>query len=83
MPFTYIFIDTNQKIYIGSTTDLERRLREHARGHTTTTRKLDHLRVLWHKEYLLLEDARTTERKIKSWKSRYMIEKLVNGSIQI
>jgi len=40
MAWVYILKGSNGRHYIGSTTDLERRLAEHQRGHTYTTKRL-------------------------------------------
>jgi putative endonuclease len=83
MPLVYILKDSKNRVYIGSTTDLDRRLKEHQRGHTATTRRLDEVRFVWHKELSTLEEARNAERKIKKWKSRKMVELLIAGTINI
>ncbi len=83
MPTVYILQDGDNRIYIGSTTDLERRQREHRRGHTSTTRKLRDFTVVWKKDTVELAEARKIERKIKNWKSRRMVDLLIRGVIDV
>lgn len=62
---------------------MDRRIQEHLRGHTYTTRRLEEIQLVWHKELPTLELARETERKIKKWKSRRMIDMLINGTMTV
>jgi len=55
---------------IGSTTELERRLREHRRGHTHSTRRIgDNLAVVAAVEMDSLDEARGLEREMKHKKN--------------
>ena len=79
--YTYIlFSEKLNKFYVGSTTDLDRRLIEHNRG----KEKFTSLGVPWilvYKEtFELLIDARKSERHIKKQKSRIYIENLIKNS---
>lgn len=67
------------RYYIGSTGNLEQRLRFHnevGRGYTARYRPW---RVVYERAYATKESALAAERKIKSWKSRNMIERLLGG----
>ena len=81
MSFTYIlFSQKLNKYYVGSTTDLERRLTEHNRG----KEKFTSLGVPWVLVYKdsfeFLIDARKREGHIKKQKSRIYIENLIKNS---
>jgi len=68
--WVYILRGSNGRHYIGSTTDLERRLLEHRRGHTHTTQRLgEDIEVLASKECASLEEARQLERTLKAKKN--------------
>ena len=68
MPWVYLLKGSSGRHYLGSTTDLGRRLEQHRRGHTHTTRRLgESLELIASAELPTLEQARTTERKLKSW----------------
>ena len=70
MAWVYILRSDSGRHYIGSTTDLERRLAEHRRGHTHTTKRLggelEHAATL---ELPTLAEARALERELKRKKN--------------
>jgi putative endonuclease len=65
------------KIYIGSTCDIERRLSDHNRGNTPSTKRFIPWSVVYTEEYLTKEEARGRERQIKNWKNRERVEQLI------
>jgi len=67
------------RYYIGSTKDLNRRLRQHALGKTRTTRVLKTDKLVYTEEFCSLLEARQRESKLKSYKSRKYIEWLINN----
>ena len=70
MPWVYILRGDSGRHYIGSTTDLERRLTEHRRGQTHTTRRLgNHLELVASREMATLDEARELERSLKRKKN--------------
>jgi putative endonuclease len=66
--------------YVGSTTDLDRRLSEHQRGHTPSTRKRGPWKLIHREDFATLLEARQRETEIKRWKSARLIKKLVPGA---
>ena len=42
MAWVYMLRGSSGRYYIGSTTDMQRRLEQHRRGHTHSTRRLGH-----------------------------------------
>lgn len=82
--FVYILEDENGSYYVGSTVDVERRLRQHRGGHTQTTAKMRGLRLVLSQEYDSLEKARKVELKIKRLKRKDYLAKMVSeGLIRI
>ncbi|MBI3662382.1 MAG: GIY-YIG nuclease family protein [Acidobacteria bacterium] len=68
------------RYYVGSTNDLARRISEHARGHTPSTRGRGPW-ILVHQEPLpTLQEARKRELEIKRWKSAKLIAQLIAES---
>ena len=68
--WVYILRGSNGRHYIGSTTDLTRRISEHKRGHTYTTKRLgDNMDLQASKKFETLEDARLMEKLLKSKKN--------------
>ena len=76
--FVYILrFKKSGKFYVGSTSNIERIIKQHKRKHTATTRILGEFEVILIRELDSLEKARWAERKIKSWKRRDFIEKII------
>ncbi|MBD3274042.1 MAG: GIY-YIG nuclease family protein [Candidatus Marinimicrobia bacterium] len=75
--FYIIYSKHRDKYYIGSTNDLSRRLSEHNRGHTKSTRIATDWVLKFSREYDTLELARKKERYLKSLKSRKIIERII------
>ncbi len=69
MAWVYILAGSTGRYYIGSTTDLVRRLEQHQRGHTHTTRRLGAVELAASKEVETLAEARALERSLKSKKN--------------
>ncbi|MDO8728928.1 MAG: GIY-YIG nuclease family protein [bacterium] len=82
--FVYILQDNNGKFYIGSTPTLEKRLRQHASGHTQTTRNMINPKLVLKQEVSFIAVARSIEHRLKKMKRRDYIEKIVkDGYIKI
>ena len=84
MAWVYILHVDNGQYYIGSTVDIDKRLRQHAYGHTATTNRLGVGTLVLRQEYGTLKDARSVECKLKKLKRKDYIEKIVkDGYIKI
>ena len=78
MAFLYILESiSTQRFYIDSSTDPERRLAEHNRGQTPSTRKRGPWRLAYLEEFPTLQDAGRRERELKAWKSHKAIARLI------
>ncbi len=76
--FVYILRNLSSgRHYIGSTTDLRRRLADHQRGNTPSTRKRGPWRLAYSEELLDLKAARKREREIKSYKGGVQFKALL------
>lgn len=81
----WVYILTNKetgRFYIGSTNDLVRRLSQHKNGSTRTTKILGTSDLVYKEEFKTLEDARSREKKLKSYKSRKYLEWLISNQNQ-
>jgi putative endonuclease len=79
--YLYILESENKRYYVGSTNNLERRLKQHQRGHTSTTLRMKNWILVFQQEYESLEKAREAEKVIKSWKRKDYITKIVNDGV--
>jgi putative endonuclease len=76
--------EKNGRYYIGSTNDLGRRLKQHQSGLVKATKFILPLKLVFAQEFSNLEDARSIEYKLKSFKSRKVIEQIIkDGRIMI
>jgi putative endonuclease len=79
MYFLYILKSKkNNRFYIGSTNDLERRLQEHNSGKTKSLKYLRPLEMVFSKGFECETEARRMERKLKKFKNREILEKIVS-----
>ena len=82
--YVYILKDKKGKFYVGSTTDIKRRMRQHETKHTYTTSRMVDPELVLLQEYENLEMARKIERRIKKLKRKDYIEKMVaSGYIKV
>ena len=79
MYYTYILKSLkNNSYYIGSCHDLEKRFKKHQNGYVKSTKRYVPWQIVYKEFFKTLKEARQKERKIKSWKKRKVIEKLIN-----
>ncbi|CAN5708403.1 hypothetical protein BH23PAT2_BH23PAT2_02780 [soil metagenome] len=62
----YILKDDKGTYYIGSTIDIERRLRQPQSGHTHSTHRMTNPRLVFSQQFSTINKARSIEKKIKS-----------------
>jgi putative endonuclease len=55
------------KLYVGFTADLRKRLRAHSAGNTYTTRRLRPLDLVYYEAYKSKADAKRREKQLKSY----------------
>lgn len=81
MMFTvYVLKDVSGKLYKGVTNDIRRRLKEHRRGRTVTTSRMNNVQLIYSEEYDNFEEARKRELYLKSAAGRkFLKKKLVEG----
>ncbi len=75
--YVYILKSSDQRFYIGSTNNLERRLRQHHSGHTHSTKRMSDLTLVFNQQYDSLPEAREIELKLKKLKRHDYIEKII------
>ena len=82
MYFCYILKSIiNSKYYIGSTTNLQQRLKLHNAKRVKSTARFAPWQIIHFEKFQTLSEARKRETQIKQWKSRAAIERLINNKI--
>lgn len=71
----------NGRYYIGSTNDLSRRLSEHNKGSVSSTKSTRPWVIKKFIKCGSLTEARKSEYKLKSYKSRVVLEKVIESGI--
>ncbi len=69
---------STNRYYIGSTSNLSQRLKQHVSGSTRTTRVLKTDKLVYKEEFGNIAEARQRKKKLKSYKSKKYIEWLIN-----
>ena len=82
MAYVYILKSLrNGRFYIGSTINLEKRLKHHFGGFTPSTKRFGKMELVLSQEYSTLSEARKIENKIKKLKRKDYIEKMIKDKI--
>lgn len=83
MHYLYVLKSTrDNKLYIGITSDLRRRLEEHNNGQSTATRYRGPFELVYYEAYRAKSDAVIRERKLKQFKNGYNeLLKRLTGSL--
>ncbi len=82
--YVYILRAADDRLYVGSTSNLEYRMRQHIAGHTQTTRNMKKFALVFKQETANLKIARAAERKLKKLKRKDYLEKIIkDGYIKI
>jgi putative endonuclease len=82
----YIYIlhsKTLDRFYIGSTQDIEKRIQKHLSNHKGYTSKAKDWVLVYKETFKSWDEALLRERKIKNWKSKVMIKKLIDSQNKV
>ncbi|MBI5222190.1 MAG: GIY-YIG nuclease family protein [Candidatus Magasanikbacteria bacterium] len=80
----YILSCSNGRYYIGSTSNLDRRLLEHKTGRVLSTKNILPVRLVFPQKFASIRTARTIEYRLKQKKSRTIIDKIIrDGYIRL
>jgi len=85
MAYVYILQSLkNGRYYIGSTIDINQRFLWHSKGRVISTKKLLPVKLILQQEYPTISIARSIENKLKKFKRRDFINKIIReGKIKI
>lgn len=67
----------NNRFYIGSTSNISRRLTEHSQGKSKYTKTIKPFELVLRQEFPSLRQARRAEKWLKAQKSKKFIEKVI------
>lgn len=71
MYYVYILKDLDNKLYIGYSSDLKKRILSHEAGATYTTSRMDKPKLIYYESYSTEQLAREREVKLKQFGSSY------------
>ncbi|MBI2109283.1 MAG: GIY-YIG nuclease family protein [Parcubacteria group bacterium] len=84
MAYVYILQNENGRYYVGSTSNLEKRMQHHRGGYTPSTRRLKAFQLVFSQKYDSLFEARDIERRLKKLKRHDYLQKIIrDGKIQM
>ncbi|MBP9854207.1 MAG: GIY-YIG nuclease family protein [Candidatus Omnitrophica bacterium] len=73
--------ERNGKYYVGSTTNINERVRKHNAGEVYSTKRLMPLKLVFKTEFLDIKIARSIEYKLKRLKRKDYLQKIVNSGV--
>ena len=82
----YLYIlksEIQEKYYTGISNNVEKRLEFHNTIEKGFTSRYRPWKIVYKKDFSSKEEAIKNENKIKKWKSKVMIEKLIKGEIEL
>ena len=82
MHYVYVLYSLkNKQLYIGYTVDVEKRIKEHSRGKTFSTRSRRPLELVYYEAHLSKEDSLRREKYFKSTKGRTTLRQILRDSL--
>ncbi len=72
----------NNKVYIGRSSDLKRRLKEHLNQKVKTTKSYGKVKLIFYEAFLSKEDSIRREKYFKSSKGRSSLRQIVRESLK-
>lgn len=81
--YTYVLYSENfNKIYIGQSSDLEKRLWEHNNGFSKYTKRYIPWEIIYKETFKSRSEAMKREKELKSQKGREYIWQMLNGGVR-
>jgi putative endonuclease len=81
--YTYVLYSENfNKIYIGQSSDLEKRFWEHNNGFSKYTKRYIPWKIIYKETFESRSEAMKREKELKSQKGREYIWQLLNGGVR-
>jgi len=84
MYYTYVLYSTiAKKFYIGYTTNLQRRFKEHVGGKSHTTYRFPDLNLIFYEYFISKQDAIRRERYFKTTKGKKALKLMLRESLNL
>lgn len=71
MYYVYLLVDKDNKKYIGFSSNLRRRIKEHLKAKVYTTKRMNKPELFYYEAYTSKEEAVEREQKLKQYGSSY------------
>ena len=82
MYYVYVLFSLkDKKLYIGFTSNLKRRLKEHSQGKNVSTKTRRPLKLIYYEAHLAKEDAQRRERYFKTAKGKATLRQTLRESL--
>jgi len=82
MYYVYVLLSLkDNKFYIGLTSDLKRRLKEHNSGNNTSTKSRLPFKLIYYEAHLSKADAMRRERYFKTTKGKSTLKQMLRDSL--
>ncbi len=82
MHYVYVLLSGKDgKFYIGLTSDLKRRLKEHNDGKASSTKSRRPLKLLYYEAHISKEDAKRRENYFKTTKGKATLKQMLRGAL--
>lgn len=82
MYYVYLLKSTkNKHIYIGYTSDLKKRIREHVEGKTYTTNRFLPMELVYYEAFKSMADAKNREKQLKQYAALGHLKRRIKDSL--
>ncbi|MFA6007651.1 MAG: GIY-YIG nuclease family protein [Candidatus Shapirobacteria bacterium] len=81
--FTYVlFSEKDNRLYIGYSTDLKKRIKRHFDGKVTATKNRRPLKLIHYEVFLDIKDAKSREIYLKSGEGRKQLKNSIHNTLE-
>jgi len=82
MYYVYVLLsEKNDQLYVGRTSDLQKRINEHQTGKVQTTNRLNPMKLIFFEGFIAKADAIRRERYFKTSKGKSSLKQIIRESL--
>ena len=82
MYYVYVLLSqSNSQLYVGRTSNLKKRIKEHESGKVRTTNRLNPMNLVFYEAFLSNNDAIRRERYFKTSKGKSSLKQIIRESV--